>query len=209
MRLNGSPRPAADASSSTLVAFPIGTSNRLVTAADDFTESTGCARRSRDRHRHHDLRREHATRGPSLAVGWRTSPRSWPAIDRPELALALDTGHAHIAADVATETDRGRPMAEPSTHVHDNDGRRDSSPAARSWGRSTGPKWLESLDAINYRGPIVLECIRHLREVPSSLNDDLLVLLRRLTRTDRSLTASQTRSKASFDPSAPDPMRKE
>ena len=58
-------------------------------------------------------------------------------LDRPEIGLALDTGHAHIAADPASETlAAGRWLR--TTHVHDNNGRQDSHlpPAsARSTGR--------------------------------------------------------------------------
>jgi sugar phosphate isomerase/epimerase len=104
-------------------------------------------------------------------------------IDRPEIALALDTGHAHISADVSTETRAaGRRLR--TTHVHDNDGRQDAHlpPGLGSidWGA-----WLGALDAIDYRGPILLECIRHLRQVPDSLDQALLVRLRRLTGMER------------------------
>jgi sugar phosphate isomerase/epimerase len=104
-------------------------------------------------------------------------------IDRPEVALALDTGHAHISAGAATETHAaGRRLR--TTHVHDNDGRQDVHlpPGLGSidWG-----DWLRALDAIDYRGPILLECIRHLREVPESLDEALLVRLRRLTGMER------------------------
>jgi sugar phosphate isomerase/epimerase len=44
------------------------------------------------------------------------------------------------------------------------------------------PAWLAALDAIDYRGPIVLECIRHLRNFPESLSEDFKGLLQTLTR---------------------------
>src|SRR5439155_3124318 len=46
-------------------------------------------------------------------------------LGRPELALALDTGHAHIAASVVGETLAGGSLIR-TTHVHDNNGRQDS-----------------------------------------------------------------------------------
>lgn len=105
------------------------------------------------------------------------------AIDRPGVALALDTGHAHITGGAASETlDAGDRLR--TTHVHDNDGRQDVHlpPGGGSvdWGA-----WLRALDAIDYRGPIVLECIRHLRQVPESLDDALMTRLRRLTGLER------------------------
>ncbi len=96
-------------------------------------------------------------------------------LDRPELALALDTGHAHISADLGSETAAaGRLLA--TTHVHDNDGRRDSHDAP---GRGTidWAGWARSLDQIGYRGPIMLECIRQLREDPTLYRPEILAVL--------------------------------
>ena len=100
-------------------------------------------------------------------------------LNRPKVALALDTGHAHISRDVASETlAAGRWLR--TTHVHDNDGRHDAHlPPGR--GSVDWSSWVEALDAIDYRGPIVLECIKHLRDKPESLDEDLLVRLRRMT----------------------------
>jgi sugar phosphate isomerase/epimerase len=99
------------------------------------------------------------------------------------VGLALDTGHAQISETPESATlAAGRWLR--TTHVHDNDGRHDTHLPPGSgivdWG-----VWLSALDAIDYRGPILLECIRHLREVPASLNDDLLALLGWLTRLER------------------------
>ena len=44
--------------------------------------------------------------------------------------------------------------------------------------RSTGPRWVEALDAIGYTGPVMLECIRHIRDNPEGLTDAFLGLLR-------------------------------
>jgi sugar phosphate isomerase/epimerase len=101
-------------------------------------------------------------------------------LDRPELALALDTGHAHITATAATET-RAAGRLLRTTHVHDNDGRQDTH-LPPGLGTLDWPAWLEALDAVDYRGPIVLECIRHLRNDPESLSENLRGLLRWLTR---------------------------
>lgn len=93
-------------------------------------------------------------------------------LDRPRLALALDTGHAHISADLESETlAAGSLLA--TTHVHDNDGRTDShDPPGR--GTIDWERWGKSLDLIDYRGPIVLECIRQLRGDPSLFRPDVL-----------------------------------
>jgi len=100
-------------------------------------------------------------------------------LDRAEIGLALDTGHAHIAADPASETrDAGRWLR--TTHVHDNNGRQDSH-LPPGLGTLDWDAWAASLDAVGYAGPIMLECIRHLRENPGTLDGPLLVLLRRLT----------------------------
>jgi sugar phosphate isomerase/epimerase len=104
-------------------------------------------------------------------------------IDRPEIALALDTGHAHISNSVASETlAAGNRLR--TTHVHDNHGRQDAHLPPGS-GSIDWSDWIASLDAIDYRGPIVLECIRHLREKPASVGSDLLGRLRRMSGLER------------------------
>ena len=101
-------------------------------------------------------------------------------INRAEVRLALDTGHANLVATAASETlAAGRWLA--TTHVHDNNGRQDRhEPPGR--GTIDWDAWVDALDQIDYDGPIVLECIRHLRERPESLDDRLLSLLDRITR---------------------------
>lgn len=83
-------------------------------------------------------------------------------IDHPGLGLVLDTGHARISADVVAETlaAEGRLI---STHVHDNEGRADSHKPPGE-GSIDWPAWFATLDRISYAGPIMLECIRALRE---------------------------------------------
>lgn len=105
-------------------------------------------------------------------------------LDRPALAVALDTGHAHITASPAEETRAaGRWLR--TTHVHDNNGRQDTHEPP-GVGTIDWTAWVAALDEIGYRGPIMLECIRHLRQHPDALDDRLLHLLARLTAGDRS-----------------------
>jgi sugar phosphate isomerase/epimerase len=83
-------------------------------------------------------------------------------LERPQLALALDTGHANLTSGVAGETLAAGTLLL-TTHVHDNDGRQDTHlpPGA---GTVNWLKWRQALDEIGYCGPIMLECIRHLRK---------------------------------------------
>ncbi len=83
-------------------------------------------------------------------------------IDHPGLGLVLDTGHARISADVVTETLASKDLII-STHVHDNEGRADSHKPPGE-GTIDWPEWFAALDRIDYSGPIMLECIRALRE---------------------------------------------
>ena len=101
-------------------------------------------------------------------------------LDHPGLALALDTGHAHITAAAPEET-RAAGRLLRTTHVHDNDGRQDSH-LPPGLGTLDWPAWVEALDAIDYRGPILLECIRLLRKDPGCPSNDFKQLLKRLTR---------------------------
>ncbi len=86
----------------------------------------------------------------------------------PTLALALDTGHAHIAADAPSETVAAGPWLR-TTHVHDNNGRQDTH-LPPGLGTINWHDWARSLDAIGYRGPIMLECVRHIRKNPECLD---------------------------------------
>lgn len=101
-------------------------------------------------------------------------------LSRPEVGLALDTGHAHMTASPAEETlAAGRFLH--TTHVHDNNGHSDShSPPGR--GTLDWDAWRLALDEVGYAGPVMLECIRSLRDQPDSIDADLLSLLARLTR---------------------------
>lgn len=83
-------------------------------------------------------------------------------IDHPGVGLVLDTGHARISADVVQETHAARGLLI-STHVHDNAGRADSH-LPPGEGSIDWPSWFEALNGIEYDGPVMLECIRALRE---------------------------------------------
>ncbi len=100
-------------------------------------------------------------------------------IDRPEIALALDTGHANISATAGAETlAAGRWLR--TTHVHDNDGRQDTHLPPGS-GTVDWDDWAEALRQIDYEGPVMLECIRHLRKFPDQITPGFLERLGRLT----------------------------
>jgi sugar phosphate isomerase/epimerase len=87
-------------------------------------------------------------------------------INHPQLALALDTGHANLGEGVVAETQAAGSLLA-TTHVHDNNGRQDSH-LPPGHGTVDWAQWGRTLDSIRYDGPIVLECIKHLREIPSS-----------------------------------------
>jgi sugar phosphate isomerase/epimerase len=94
-------------------------------------------------------------------------------LDRPRLALALDTGHAHLSSNLYYETlAAGALMA--TTHVHDNDGRRDSHEPP-GMGTIDWSGWAESLDIIGYAGPVMLECIKRLRDDPALFSRDVVL----------------------------------
>ena len=113
-------------------------------------------------------------------------------VDSPSVGLAMDTGHAYLTAMsepandpglAATTRAAGRWLA--TTHAHDNNGRQDV-----HWPPGAGgidwDGWVKQLDAIDYRGPILLECIRHLRQHPEVIDDEFIDRLRNLTGLDRS-----------------------
>ena len=98
-------------------------------------------------------------------------------LDHPHLALALDTGHANLGEGVSTET-RAAGSFLKTTHVHDNNGRQDTH-LPPGHGTVDWPEWGRALDSIGYTGPIMLECIKHLREDPSSYRPAALERLAR------------------------------
>ena len=96
-------------------------------------------------------------------------------LDHPQLALALDTGHANLTASAAEETlAAGCLLA--TTHVHDNNGRQDSHEPP-GHGTVDWAGWGRALDQIGYDGPILLECIRFLRHDRSSYRPEVLAAL--------------------------------
>jgi sugar phosphate isomerase/epimerase len=93
-------------------------------------------------------------------------------LDHPHVALALDTGHANLGAGISTETvAAGSRLA--TTHVHDNNGRQDSHEPP-GHGTIDWSTWGAALDSIAYHGPIILECIRHIRHNPTSFMPEVL-----------------------------------
>jgi sugar phosphate isomerase/epimerase len=103
-------------------------------------------------------------------------------VGHPALGVALDTGHAHIAADAPSETRAAGPWLR-TTHVHDNNGRQDVH-LPPGLGSIDWDAWRDALDEIEYEGPIMLECIRHLRNEPASLDGALRERLASLTAGD-------------------------
>ncbi len=104
-------------------------------------------------------------------------------LDRPEVALALDTGHAHLAGSLNGETNAAGGWLR-TTHVHDNSGRQDTHepPGQGLIGCGSAPA---ALDAIGYHGPVMLECIRALRSNPERMDEAFLRQLDALTGADR------------------------
>ena len=101
-------------------------------------------------------------------------------INRPEaLGVALDTGHAHISSTTTEETLAAGSWLR-TTHVHDNDGKQDSH-LPPGLGTIGWESWAASLEAIHYSGPVMLECIRHLRRYPESVSRMLVELVQSLT----------------------------
>jgi sugar phosphate isomerase/epimerase len=99
-------------------------------------------------------------------------------INRPNVGLALDTGHANITASAASET-MASGLHLMTTHVHDNDGRRDTHEPP-GLGTVDWDAWADSLDSIGYEGPIMLECIKRLRSQPDLVTPEFVQRLRRL-----------------------------
>jgi sugar phosphate isomerase/epimerase len=99
-------------------------------------------------------------------------------LERPELALAIDTGHGNLTSTAAMET-RAAGRLLRTTHIHDNNGRSDTHDPP-GCGTIDWRAWIEALDAIGYTGPLILECIRHVREHPESIDETLLSLLAQL-----------------------------
>jgi sugar phosphate isomerase/epimerase len=93
-------------------------------------------------------------------------------VDHPSIGLAIDTGHAHLVASPASETTAAGGLLR-TTHVHDNHGRQDVH-LPPGQGTIDWAAWVEALDAIGYTGPVMLECIRQIRDNPECLTPDFL-----------------------------------
>jgi sugar phosphate isomerase/epimerase len=93
-------------------------------------------------------------------------------VGRLEIALALDTGHAHLVDSPGSET-RAAARLLRTTHVHDNAGRSDVH-LPPGLGTIDWQAWVNALDEIEYAGPVMLECIRYIRDNPDCLTDEFL-----------------------------------
>jgi len=134
---------------------------------------------------------EHARTGKVTLCLENMPPGVWPGsrmsdlkslvdeIDHPMLALAIDTGHAQMVSNPAEET-RTAGDRLGTTHVHDNNGRRDTHQPPGE-GVVDWFDWVEALDQVDYRGPIVLECIKDLRDDPTKMTRRFFEILDLLT----------------------------
>jgi len=100
-------------------------------------------------------------------------------LDLASVGLALDTGHAHLGLSTAAET-RAAGRLLRTTHVHDNHGRQDLH-LLPGLGTIDWPDWVAALDEVEYAGPLILECIRHIRDDPDCLTPGSLALLSALS----------------------------
>ena len=96
-------------------------------------------------------------------------------LDHPQLALALDTGHGNLTSSAAEETLAAGSLLM-TTHVHDNNGRQDSHEPPGQ-GTIDWAGWGRALDQIGYAGPILLECVRLLRQDRSRYRPEVLAPL--------------------------------
>ena len=96
------------------------------------------------------------------------------------VGLCLDTGHANIMANVASEARAATGLLR-TTHVHDNDGQRDSH-LLPGLGTIRWADFSAALAEIGYDGVVLLECPRFLRENPHLINGELADRLAQLCR---------------------------
>jgi sugar phosphate isomerase/epimerase len=99
------------------------------------------------------------------------------------VGLCLDTGHANIMADIASETRAAGNLLR-TTHVHDNDGQRDSH-LLPGLGTIRWPDFSAALSEIGYRGVVMLECPRFLRDNPHLITDELRKRLQTICKKPR------------------------
>lgn len=93
-------------------------------------------------------------------------------VDHPKIGLAIDTGHAHLVASPDSETRAAGALLR-TTHVHDNHGRQDVH-LPPGGGTIDWAAWVAALDEIDYEGPVMLECIRQIRDDPECLTREFL-----------------------------------
>jgi sugar phosphate isomerase/epimerase len=103
-------------------------------------------------------------------------------VDHPNVGLAIDTGHAHLVSSAHGETLAAGPLLR-TTHVHDNHGRQDAH-LPPGQGTIDWAAWVDALDTIGYAGPVMLECIRQIRETPDCLTDEFLGLIHSMASGD-------------------------
>lgn len=103
-------------------------------------------------------------------------------VAHPNVGLALDTGHAHLVDTPEAETLAAGGLLR-TTHVHDNHGRQDVHLLP---GRGTidWPAWIGALDEVGYAGPVMLECIRQIRDDPECLTREFLDWMRSMAGSD-------------------------
>jgi sugar phosphate isomerase/epimerase len=92
-------------------------------------------------------------------------------INSEKLGLVLDTGHANITADTVTETAAAGVFLI-STHLHDNNGRSDTH-LPPGHGTINWEEWFHFLDQQAYGGPVMLECVKYLRERVAKPEEEL------------------------------------
>lgn len=93
------------------------------------------------------------------------------SVGHERLGLVLDTGHANLTNGVVAETlAAGKWLI--STHVHDNKGRSDTH-LPPGQGTINWAEWLKVLNDTGYNGPLMLECVKHLREHSNQVLSDL------------------------------------
>jgi len=102
-----------------------------------------------------------------------------------QVGLCLDTGHAHVQDGVVEAVRQASPRLW-TTHVHDNNGKRDQH-LLPGYGTLDWEAWRRALVEVGYRGVLMLECLAHFRADPSVITatlPDRLADLCRFPHTD-------------------------
>ena len=93
-------------------------------------------------------------------------------LNHPRLALALDTGTPTSPPTPPRKHERPARCLRRPTSTTITAGKDSHEPPGH--GTIDWPAWGQALDAIGYAGPIMLECIRHLRDIPASFRPEVL-----------------------------------